>query len=136
MDLMDTMHISAAGMRAQSERLKIVSQNIANAEAVGTTDGRDAPYRRQTISFKNELDRATGAKMVKVNNVGTDKSDFDKRYDPSHPYADEQGYVLYPNVNPIMEMMDMREARRGYEANLNVIESSKSMLTQTISLLR
>lgn len=136
MDLMDTMHISAAGMRAQSERLKIVSQNIANAEAVGTTDGREAPYRRKTISFRNELDRATGANMVKVNKVGLDRSDYDKRYDPSHPYADEQGYVLYPNVNPIMEMMDMREARRGYEANLNVIESSKSMLTQTISLLR
>lgn len=136
MDLMDTMNISAAGMRAQSERLKIVSQNIANAEAVGTTDGRDAPYRRKTISFKNELDRATGATMVKVNKVGVDQSEFDRRYDPAHPYADDQGYVLYPNVNPIMEMMDMREARRGYESNLNVIESSKSMLTQTISLLR
>lgn len=136
MDLMDTMHISAAGMRAQSQRLKIVSQNIANAEAVGTTDGTQAPYRRQTISFRNALDRETGAEMVKVNKVGVDRSDYDKRYDPSHPYADEQGYVLYPNVNPIMEMMDMREARRGYEANLNVIESSKAMLTQTISLLR
>ena len=136
MDLMDTMHISAAGMRAQSERLKIVSQNIANAEAVGTTDGSNAPYRRQTISFKNALDRETGANMVRVNKVGVDRSDFDKRYDPAHPYADAQGYVLYPNVNPIMEMMDMREARRGYEANLNVIEASKSMLTQTISLLR
>lgn len=136
MDLMDTMHISAAGMRAQSERLKIVSQNIANADAVGTTDGRDQPYRRKTISFKNQLDRATGADMVKVNKVDVDRSDFDKRYDPSHPYADAQGYVMYPNVNPIMEMMDMREARRGYEANLNVIESSKAMLNQTISLLR
>ena len=136
MDLMDTMHISAAGMRAQSERLKVVSQNIANAEAVGTTDGRDAPYRRKTISFKNELDRATGADMVKVSKVDVDRSEFDRRYEPAHPYADDQGYVLYPNVNPIMEMMDMREARRGYEANLNVIESSKSMLTQTIGLLR
>lgn len=136
MDLMDTMHISAAGMRAQSERLKIVSQNIANAEAVGTTNGSDLPYRRQTISFKNALDRETGATMVKVDKVGTDRSDFDKRYEPSHPYADAQGYVLYPNVNPIMEMMDMREARRGYEANLNVIEASKAMLNQTVSLLR
>ena len=136
MDLMDTMHISAAGMRAQSERLKIVSQNIANADAVGTTDGRDQPYRRKTISFKNALDRETGADMVKVNKVDVDRSDFDKRYEPSHPYADGQGYVLYPNVNPIMEMMDMREARRGYEANLNVIESSKSMLSQTINVLR
>jgi len=136
MDLMDTMHISAAGMRAQSERLKVVSQNIANADAVGTTNGSDAPYRRKTISFKNALDRETGANMVRVDKVSVDRSDFDKRYDPSHPYADAQGYVLYPNVNPIMEMMDMREARRGYEANLNVIESSKSMLTQTVNLLR
>ena len=107
MDLMDTMRISASGMKAQSERLKVVSQNIANAEAVGTTNGSDQPYRRQTITFKNRLDRETGATLVKVDKVGVDRSDFDKRYDPSHPYADDQGYVLYPNVNPIMEMMDM-----------------------------
>jgi flagellar basal-body rod protein FlgC len=135
MDLLDTMHISASGMKAQSSRLKVVSQNIANAEAVGSTNGKQ-PYRRQTITFKNELDRATGATMVNVDKVGVDQSDFDKRYEPTNPYADAQGYVLYPNVNPIMEMMDMREARRGYEANMNVIESSKSMLTQTIGLLR
>ncbi|PZP86142.1 MAG: flagellar basal body rod protein FlgC [Azospirillum brasilense] len=135
MDLLDTMHISASGMKAQSSRLKVVSQNIANAEAVGSTNGKQ-PYRRQTITFRNELDRATGATMVNVDKVGVDQSDFDKRYEPTNPYADAQGYVLYPNVNPIMEMMDMREARRGYEANMNVIESSKSMLTQTIGLLR
>lgn len=136
MDLLDTMHISAAGMKAQSSRLKIVSQNIANAEAVGSSDGSRQPYRRQTISFKNELDRETGSKMVEVSRVDVDRSNFDKRYDPAHPMADAQGYVMYPNVNPVMEMMDMREARRGYEANLNVIESSKAMLNQTISLLR
>lgn len=137
MDLMDTMRISGSGMRAQAERLKIVSQNIANAEAVGTTNGSDQPYRRQTISFKNALDRETGAELVRTDRIRDDmKTDFDKRYEPSHPYADDQGYVLYPNVNPIMEMMDMREARRGYEANLNVIESSKTMISQTINLLR
>jgi len=135
MDLMDTMHISASGMKAQSARLKVVSQNIANADAVGSLNGKQ-PYRRQTITFRNELDKATGATLVEVDKVGVDRGDFDKRYEPQHPYADAQGYVLYPNVNPIMEMMDMREARRGYEANLNVIESSKSMLTQTIGLLR
>ena len=135
MDLMDTMHISASGMKAQSARLKVVSQNIANADAVGSLTGKQ-PYRRQTITFRNELDKATGATLVEVDKVGVDRGDFDKRYEPQHPYADAQGYVLYPNVNPIMEMMDMREARRGYEANLNVIESSKSMLTQTIGLLR
>ncbi len=135
MDLMDTMQISASGMQAQSQRLKIVAQNVANAEAVGSRNGSQ-PYRRQTVSFKDELDRETGATLVKVNKIGTDNSDFSLRYEPSHPMADPEGYVLYPNVNTIMEMMDMREARRGYEANLNVIESSKAMLTQTISLLR
>lgn len=135
MDLIDTIHISASGMRAQSTRLKIVSQNIANAEAVGSTNGKQ-PYRRQTVSFKSQLDRETNTPMVEVDKVGVDRTDFEKRYDPHHPYADAQGYVLYPNVNPVMEMMDMREARRGYEANLNVIESSKAMLSQTLNLLR
>ena len=135
MDLIDTIHISSAGMKAQQDRLKIVSQNIANAESVGTRDGQ-APYRRQTISFKNTLDKETGAQMVKTAKIGTDKSEFVKRYEPAHPQADAQGYVFYPNINSITEMMDMREARRSYEANLNVIESSKAMLNQTINLLR
>lgn len=135
MDLIDVMHVSAAGMKAQSDRLKVVSQNIANAESIGTRKG-DEPYRRQTISFKEELDRDLGVSTVKTGEIGTDKSDFQKRYEPQNPMADDQGYVLYPNVNPIIEMMDMREARRGYEANLNVIESSKTMLNQTLGLLR
>lgn len=135
MDLIDTIHISSSGMKAQQDRLKVVSQNIANAESVGTREGQQ-PYRRQTISFKNTLDKETGAQMVKTNKVSPDRSDFVKKYEPAHPQADNQGYVLYPNINPITEMMDMREARRSYEANLNVIESSKSMLNQTISLLR
>lgn len=134
-DLLNTMKISASGMKAQSDRLRIVSENIANAESVGTRPG-EAPYRRKTISFKNHLDRETGASMVETNRIATDRSNFLQKYDPTHPAANEQGYVLYPNVNPIMEMMDMREARRGYEANLNVIESSKAMLSQTINLLR
>jgi flagellar basal-body rod protein FlgC len=135
MDLINTIHISSAGMKAQQDRLKVVSQNIANAESVGTRDGQ-APYRRQTISFKNALDKETGAQMVKTDKIGKDKSDFVKKYEPAHPQADTQGYVLYPNISSISEMMDMREARRSYEANLNVIESSKAMLNQTIGLLR
>lgn len=135
MDLVNTIHISSAGLKVQQDRLKIVSQNIANAESVGTRDGAQ-PYRRQTISFKNAMDKEIGAKIVQTNKVSTDKSDFVKKYEPAHPQADAQGYVYYPNVNPIAEMMDMREARRSYEANLNVIESSKAMLNQTISLLR
>ena len=135
MDLMDSMHISASGMEAQQQRLKIVSENIANADSVGSRNGTQ-PYRRQTVTFKDELDRQTGATMVKVAKIDTDKSDFAQRYEPGNPMADKDGYVLYPNVNPIMEAMDMREAKRGYEANLDVIDSSKTMLTNTINLLR
>ncbi len=135
MDLMDTMHISASGMKAQSDRLRVVSQNIANAESVGTRPG-EQPYRRRTIAFKESLDRELGLKTVNVSSYGTDNSDFQKKYDPTHPAADAEGYVLMPNVNTIVEMMDMREARRGYEANMNVVEASKSMLSQTINLLR
>ena len=135
MDLMDSMHISASGMEAQQQRLKIVAQNIANADSAGSRNGTQ-PYRRQTVSFKDVLDRATGVNMVKVDKVDTDKSDFVQRYEPTNPMADKDGYVLYPNVNPIMESIDMQEATRGYQANLNVIDASKSMLTQTINLLR
>ncbi|MFM9889390.1 MAG: flagellar basal body rod protein FlgC [Rickettsiales bacterium] len=135
MDLVDTMHISAAGMRAQSDRLRVVSQNIANADSVGTRAG-DLPYRRQTISFKDSVDRETGLKLVGVNRISGDNSEFPRKYEPTNPNADPQGYVFYPNVNPIIETIDMREARRGYEANLDVIQASKSMLSQTINLLR
>ncbi len=135
MDILNTMHISAAGMKVQSDRLRIVSQNIANAESAGTRPG-EMPYRRKTISFKNALDREIGAETVKVNHYGEDNSSLPLKYDPTHPAANAEGYVTMPNVNSIVEMMDMREARRGYEANLSVIESSKSMLTQTIGLLR
>lgn len=135
MDIFGTMDVSASGLKAQSDRLRIISQNIANAESTGTRPG-EQPYRRKTIAFKDSLDRELGLEKVKVSRYGTDKSDFQKKYDPTHPAADEEGYVLMPNVNPIVEMMDMREARRGYEANLSVIETSKSMLTQTIGLLR
>lgn len=134
-DLVKSLYISASGMKAQSDRLRIVSENIANAEAVGTRDG-EAPYRRKVLSFKNVLDRELEAEKVEVNKYGYDKSPFDRKYEPYHPNADEEGYVLYPNVNPIVEMMDMREARRAYEANLNVVESSKTLLMQTVDLLQ
>lgn len=134
-DLMKSMHIAASGMRAQSERLKMVSQNIANAESIGTREGED-PYRRKVISFKNVMDRQLEVEKVQIGKKGYDDAPFEMRYEPNHPMADEKGYVKYPNVNPLVEMMDMREARRGYEANLNVIEVSKGMLMQTINMLR
>jgi len=135
MALNDTLSIAAAGMRAQGDRLRVVAENIANAESTGKT-AAEAPYRRKTVVFQNVLDKELGAPSVKVVKRGYDPSPFTMKYDPSHPAANEQGYVQYPNVNTILEMMDMREARRGYEANMNVIEASKSMLSQTLSLLK
>ncbi len=134
-DLTDTLAISTSGMKAQGDRLRLVAENIANADSTSSTPG-GAPYRRKVILFKDVLDKQTGASMVKIAKRTTDNSAFQKKYDPSHPAADAQGYVTFPNVNPIVEMMDMREARRGYEANLNVVEASKAMLTQTIALLK
>ena len=134
-DLMKSMHIAASGMRAQTERLKVVSQNIANAESIGTREGED-PYRRKVLTFKNVMDRNMEIEKVDIGKQGYDDAPFQLRYEPTHPMADDAGYVKYPNVNPLVEMMDMREARRGYEANLNVIEVSKGMLMQTVNMLR
>lgn len=122
-------------MRAQGDRLRVVAENIANAQSTSATPGGE-PYRRKTVLFQNVLDKEMGVNTVKVTKRSFDQSPFEKKYDPNHPAADPEGYVLYPNVNAIVEMMDMREARRGYEANLNVVEVSKSMLSQTIGLLK
>lgn len=135
MELYDSMFISASGMRVQGERLRVIAENIANAESVGETPGRD-PYRRKVIAFKNYLDRDLEADLVRVKKVGTDPSEFRRRYEPGHPAADAEGYVSYPNVNTLVEMTDMREAQRSYEANLKVIETSRSMLSRAIDLLR
>jgi len=135
-DLLTAMDISAAGMRAQGTRVRVITENIANANTTGETPGSD-PYRRQTISFKNELDRTTGAKMVEVNKIGVDRNaDFTLKFLPDHPAADEAGYVKMPNVQTLVEMMDIREAQRSYEANLGMIEQSRSMVQRTIDLLR
>ncbi|MFN4310459.1 MAG: flagellar basal body rod protein FlgC [Ferrovibrio sp.] len=135
MDLKNAMKISASGMRAQGERLKTLAENIANADSLAKTPGGD-PYRRKVISFKSELDRATGANLVKAQPPKTDRSDFDLKYDPGHPAANADGYVKMPNVKTVIEMADMREAQRTYEANLNVVDSAKQMITRTVDLLR
>jgi flagellar basal-body rod protein FlgC len=135
MQLDDTLAIAASGMRAQGDRLRVVAENIANADATAESPG-GLPYRRKTVLFKNVLDREMGVSKVEVAERGYDMSDFKKKYDPKHPAADEQGYVLLPNVSTLVEMMDMREARRAYEANMSVVEVSKSMLSRTIDLLR
>lgn len=135
MKLNDSMKIAAAGMNVQSERLRMVAENIANADSTGRYPG-EAPYRRKTMTFKNELDKATGLETVRVAKRGYDQSDLVKKYEPNHPAADEKGYVSYPNVNTVVETIDMREARRSYEANLGVVEVSKAMMARTLDLLR
>ncbi len=135
MDLMESLMISAAGMRVQGERLRVISENVANVDSVSEVPGGD-PYRRKTITFQNTLDRELGTSLVKVKKVGLDPSEFTRKYDPSNPAADKAGYVKLPNVNALIEMNDMREAQRSYEANLKVIEVSRGMLQRTIDLLR
>jgi flagellar basal-body rod protein FlgC len=135
MELFDTMFISASGMRVQGERLRVIAENLANVDSVAETAGAD-PYRRKVVTFRNQFDREMGVDMVEVSKVGTDPSDFRKKYDPGNPAADAAGYVSLPNVSGLVEMTDMREAQRSYEANLKVIEASRSMLTRTIDVLR
>lgn len=135
MDLERSMRIAAAGMKAQSARLRVTAENLANAESTSRTPGGD-PYRRKTISFAERLDRQLGAELVEVARYGVDNSAFPLRYDPSHPAADEKGYVKEPNVNPLVEMMDMREAQRSYEANLSAQQQARAMLQKTLDLLR
>ncbi|HBM90301.1 MAG TPA: flagellar basal body rod protein FlgC [Rhodospirillaceae bacterium] len=134
-DLTSVMAVASSGLRAQSTRMKVVAENIANAATTPSAPG-EMPYQRQVVTFKNEFDRALGVYEVKVSGVEKDKSDFIKKYDPSHPAADAEGYILTPNVKPILESMDMHEAQRSYEANINVIESARSMLLRTIDLLK
>jgi flagellar basal-body rod protein FlgC len=115
--------------------MRVVSENLANADSLPKTPD-DTPYRRKTVTFRNVLDKTAGTDMVKVNKVGVDRSEFQKKYDPKHPAADSSGYVLAPNVNPLVELMDMREAERSYEANLNVVSVSQTMLSHTINMLK
>jgi flagellar basal-body rod protein FlgC len=134
-ELQKSTRTALSGMKAQSERLRVISQNLANVDSLAQTpDG--TPYRRKVVSFKNELDRTNGVNKVVVDKVRNDQSEFQRRYDPKHPAADKDGYVLAPNVNPLIEMMDMREAQRSYEANLAVINSSKQLLSRTVEMLR
>jgi flagellar basal-body rod protein FlgC len=135
-DLMDSISISAMGMRAQGARIRVVTENVANADTTGTSPGAD-PYQRQTITFVNELDKKLGVKTVQVGEIGVDnQSEFPMEYMPDHPAANAEGYVKTPNVNMMIEMMDIREAQRSYEANLGMIEQARGMINRTIDLLR
>lgn len=127
--------IAGSGMEAQSTRLRIVSENIANARTTGDTPGAD-PYRRKLITFGSELDKASGVNLVEVEKLGVDRADFFQEYDPNHPAADDKGMVKLPNVNMLIEMADMREANRSYDANLQVIKQTRELVSQTIELLK
>jgi flagellar basal-body rod protein FlgC len=134
-DLNNVMAIAGAGMKAQSARMRVTSENIANADSVAQVPGGN-PYRRKTLTFKNELDKKLGVNLVKVAKDGTDTSDYQYKYEPGNPLADVNGYVAYPNVNVVIEQADMREAQASYEANLNVIDTTRSLLNNTISLIK
>lgn len=135
MNLETSLRIAAAGMHAQSARLRVTAENLANAQSTAQEPGAD-PYRRKTISFGNVLDRATGAQLVQVRRYGQDSAPFEERFEPSHPAASAAGYVRYPNVNPLVELMDMREAQRSFEANLTAMQQASGMLKRTLDLLR
>jgi flagellar basal-body rod protein FlgC len=131
MDLIDSMAEASKGMKAQGVRMRVISENLANADTTATEKGGN-PYQRKVVTFKNVLDKTNNQKEVEVDKVQADNSDFVMKYDPSHPSADANGYVKMPNVNPLIEMMDMREAQRSYEANLGVIDISKAMISETL----
>ena len=135
MDITKALAISARGMDVQTARLRTIAENLANQDTTGSTPGAE-PYRRKVITFENRMDAALGATTVRVKTIAPDKSELPTRFDPSHPAADAKGYVKTPNVNSFIEVMDMREAQRGYSANMNVMEVTRSMLTRTIEMLK
>ncbi|OWU83169.1 flagellar basal-body rod protein FlgC [Oceanicola sp. 22II-s10i] len=134
-NLNSILSIAASGMRAQGERLKVVSENVANSASTGTEPGQE-PYRRKVISFEEMIDRESGASMVRVADISRDDAEFELRYDPGHPAADELGFIKVSNVQTILEMSNMREASRSYEANLNMFEAGRRMRTQLLDLLK
>jgi flagellar basal-body rod protein FlgC len=134
-DISKAARIASAGMKAQSKRLRVVAENMANADSLPSTPGAD-PYRRKMVTFRSELDRDMNADVVKVDRTIRDMTDFGRKYEPGHPAADADGYVATPNVNPLVEVMDLREAQRSYEANMSVISMSREMTAKTIDLLK
>lgn len=135
MDFMKTLMISSAGLKVQTGRMRVIAENVANASSVADTPGGD-PYRRQVPTITSKFDKELGAEMVKLGRVVPDSSAFETRYEPNSPAADANGNVKYPNVSPLIEMVDMQSAQRTYEANLNVVSSTRAMMQKTIDILR
>ena len=135
MDFSKSMSVAASGLRAQTERMKTIAENIANASSTSQTPGGD-PYRRKIATISSSFDRELGASLVEAGKPMDDKSAFRTQYDPGNPNADAQGYVKLPNVDPLIEIMDMKEAQRSYEADLTVMDATKQMLSRTVDLLK
>jgi len=135
MDFVQSIKIAASGLRAQAGRMRVIAENLANADSTAKTPGTD-PFRRKITTFSATLDRSIDARTVGVGRVRTDPSEFILKHEPGHPAADANGDVKYPNVNPVIEMNDMREAQRSYEANINVISATRRMLQRTIDILK
>lgn len=127
--------IAASGLEAQSNRMRVVSENLANFESTGKTPGAK-PYTRKTVSFDTRLDEMLGVNLVKVDRIGIDKTPYRLEFSPGHPAADANGYVKHPNVNMLVELADMREANRSYEANLQVVKQARELISMTIDMLR
>ncbi len=135
MDFLKTLAIAASGLRAQAGRMRIISENIANADSTASAPGAD-PYRRKIATFTSELDRSLDAQVVTLGNTQVDTSAFQVKFEPGNPAADQNGNVKYPNVNSLVEMADMREAQRSYEANINVVTATRRMIQRTIDILK
>jgi flagellar basal-body rod protein FlgC len=135
MDFVKSLGIAASGLRAQMGRMRVISENIANADSVAQTPGGD-PYRRRIVTFGSELDRSLGAQVVKLGTIQSDGSDFQIKHEPGNPAANANGDVKYPNVNTLIEMTDLRDAQRSYEANLNVITATRRMVQRTLDILK
>src|ERR1700679_803701 len=135
MDFSKSMAVAASAMRAQTDRMKIIAENIANANSTSPTKGGE-PYRRKIATITQNFNDELGATLVNSGKPLPDKSEFKSQYDPGNPNADTQGYVKLPNVDSLVEIMDMRDAQRSYEADLTVMDASKSMLTRTVDLLK
>jgi flagellar basal-body rod protein FlgC len=135
MDFIRSIAIAASGLRAQAGRIRVISENIANADSVAQTPGGD-PYRRRVPTFTSQLDRQLEARVVALGPVRNDPSDFKLKHEPGNPAADAAGDVKYPNVNPLIEMTDMRDAQRSYEANVNIIGATRAMIQRTLDILK
>jgi flagellar basal-body rod protein FlgC len=135
MDFRKSISIAASGLRTQAGRMRIISENIANSDSTAQRPGSD-PFRRKIPTFRSQLDRALDARIVGLGPIRTDPSEFQTKHQPGHPAADVNGNVKYPNVNPLIEMTDMREAQRSYEANLNVIGATRRMIQRTLDILK